>query len=595
MSSPEVRKLAARLANIETEQRAQATSAQLAHSSIEDGALSVNDGDGFERALLGRQLDGTVAVTFTNGPTPGAPAAPFVAAHQLSFLVQWDGMFEVGQNNPRDLAHIEVHVSEEATDGQFEPSLATLVGTIPPEGGALTVTGDNDEHYVCIRALTTSGEYGPPSDFQSVTPLPVDVVIGDELIGKIITGGVIRTAPDGARIQLDASESTRDLSFYSASGGRAVIRQETFAGGPGITFISENVDVAGEDYHTRLNLEPDRLSVLYEASDGTPVMSELTVGQSSVGIVAGGLAGSSVSLDAETAVIAAGDNAIRVGEIFAGFTNRGALLASETGAQMWTDATGSAMQSADAAFQISSYDAGIFIGNVDGLTSFGTSPGNPGQWRLYGTGDAGGATGGILQIIDSDPLVTTYMELDANEIQTNPFDSRLHLNLAGGAGNGGLGFAESGVTITDGLLIEKDADGSPRISHYHTQTGRDVGLRFGPTNNELWVVGRPGSSGARVIRASAFTPSSDPGIKADVRPLAGALDEVLAAPAYSYVVVDDDPELTRRGVMSVDLDEGMVTPADEDHDLPAGVDLYGLVATLWSAVRELAQRVEAQT
>lgn len=221
-----VQAFAKRIIALEQNVMALGTTPQLKYSSIEDGALRVNGPDQELRATIGKQADGTVATTYTNGPTPGAPAAPFIAAHQLAILVQWDGMFETGAVNPKDLSHVEVHVSETAVGGTFEPSLATLAGTIPPEGGALTVAGDNTEHFVCLRALSTSGVYGPPSDFQSVTPLPAGLVIGSELVGLIVTGGIVRTAASGPRVELNATESVQEVLFIGSTGATAAVGQQ---------------------------------------------------------------------------------------------------------------------------------------------------------------------------------------------------------------------------------------------------------------------------------------------------------------------------------------------------------------------------------
>lgn len=234
-TSRSVTKLASEVEDLQRKVRDLSTSTQLAYSSIEDGTLNVRDAEGTVRSSWGVQYDGTVATVYTDGPTPGAPAAPTLVAHQLAVVVQWNGSFEVG-DSPLDLAHVQVHVSESVDEsGRFEPSMSTLVGTLAPGGGALTFAGDNDLHYVCLVAVSTSGVASPPSDFQSVTPLPADVIIGDELIGKIITGGIIRTAPSGKRVEINAQETNGlgRVSFYDDNGYRASIDAETILNLPG--------------------------------------------------------------------------------------------------------------------------------------------------------------------------------------------------------------------------------------------------------------------------------------------------------------------------------------------------------------------------
>src|SRR5690606_39732886 len=66
-------KLARRLAELEGRLKrleAGRSAAQLSHSSIEDGAIRANDGQGNLRQQIGRQSDGTFAVTYANGDKP---------------------------------------------------------------------------------------------------------------------------------------------------------------------------------------------------------------------------------------------------------------------------------------------------------------------------------------------------------------------------------------------------------------------------------------------------------------------------------------------------------------------------------------------
>ena len=538
---PEVRKLGARLTAIETELRAQSTSARLGHSSIENAALPVMDADGTERSSWGVQADGTVATVYTNGPTPGAPAAPTLTAHQLAVVVQWDGTFETG-SAPLDLAHVEVHVSETVDElGKFTPSPATLVGTLAPTGGALTFAGDNDVHYVCLVAQTTSRKQSEPSDYLSVTPLPADVVLADELVGKIVTGGIVRTAADGPRVELNATVDEQSVRFIGSRGDVATITQSDATSGG--TVIGTGV-------------------ALMSSPGDNGLLGAVLLMPGTVGITA---------TEADTGTNRA---QIQASEGYA------ALAAGPNGYEqtIWVDDAGANLQS----------PAGTISTGVNGLllndqysNHFWCTP--EGTWRLRGAGDVGGATGGIFRVSEKDRL-DYFLEMDANEIQTNPYGESLHLNLD----------SKADVTFS-GLMRVRAFPSSPEYGqlagYAASNPSRPASLVFATA---LQSRERDGS-GYTPIWHSGSVNQSNIAEKADVEPLdtAALLDEVTTTGAYRYRYVPEylaGADVEHRGLMALDVPDA-ARRMNEDGD--EGVDLYALLATVWGAVQELSQRVEA--
>lgn len=105
---------------------------QINHSSLENTAIPVYDGDGTERLRIGAQDDGTHAVVYVQGPPPPRPTAPIVSVDGPVVRVRWDGQL-MGGHIPEDFARIDVHFAL-ASDDIEDPSavranLATAAGS----------------------------------------------------------------------------------------------------------------------------------------------------------------------------------------------------------------------------------------------------------------------------------------------------------------------------------------------------------------------------------------------------------------------------------------------------------------------------------
>lgn len=163
MTDPHVRALARRINALEQAVRAQATSAGLAHSSIEDGAVQEYDADGRLVQRIGRQHDGTHVAAPLAGPVPPTPSAPTVEPVVGGVRVTWDGTWEGGAVAPMDHSRVEVHA---ATSPDFDAASAlTLRSTIEsPRGGELVayVTRDVDWWFRLV-ARSTPGRASAPS------------------------------------------------------------------------------------------------------------------------------------------------------------------------------------------------------------------------------------------------------------------------------------------------------------------------------------------------------------------------------------------------------------------------------------------------
>jgi hypothetical protein len=159
--------------------KASLRSVQLGNSSIENGALTVNDADGNTRAVIGLQPDGTFTTTSVNNPNPPPiPKAPTAASTKAGIQVTSQGP-TVG-SWPQDFSHLNVYCQPNDLS-----SAAVLAGTITPEPGVLPIAPLAYIPYrVWLTSVNHSGTESAPSGYVTATPA---MVVGQDVLNGIIT------------------------------------------------------------------------------------------------------------------------------------------------------------------------------------------------------------------------------------------------------------------------------------------------------------------------------------------------------------------------------------------------------------------------
>lgn len=156
MPSNSLRDLAKQVHDLETRVRAKGSTGQLAHSSIEDGAIQAYDRSGSQTMQIGKQWDGTYAPVALNGPIPPTPSYPVVQDGIGGFVAVWDGQFENAAIVPMDFLRVDVHVGPSS---DFIPDHNNRFGSISaPTGGSLTIGADAGTYYVKLVCWTLAGK-----------------------------------------------------------------------------------------------------------------------------------------------------------------------------------------------------------------------------------------------------------------------------------------------------------------------------------------------------------------------------------------------------------------------------------------------------
>lgn len=165
--SRSIRLLAQRLTDVERKVRAQGSTGQLAHSSIESGALEAYEGES-HTMTIGRQFDGTYTSAVINGPIPPTPTAPIGTNGTEGGSVRWDGGWLNGGVVPMDYLRVDIHLSQ--VDG-FTAAFENRYGTIvPPTGGEVAFSLAPGTWYAVLVVWTQAGMYAvsAQTSFESV-------------------------------------------------------------------------------------------------------------------------------------------------------------------------------------------------------------------------------------------------------------------------------------------------------------------------------------------------------------------------------------------------------------------------------------------
>jgi hypothetical protein len=176
----------AQIAQLERNQRF----AQLGNSSIDSGALLINNNAGQLQFQLGLQPDGTSAIVSVSQRNPEQPSDPQVASGIAGLYVVWDGAMATGTPPLSDFAAVQVHCSPQQG---FIPDATTLQGVIT--GPALFGVGNllpGTAYYVALVTITIAGVPSIPSNQISGIPqsVPDNIPAGSITGNKVATGTI---------------------------------------------------------------------------------------------------------------------------------------------------------------------------------------------------------------------------------------------------------------------------------------------------------------------------------------------------------------------------------------------------------------------
>jgi hypothetical protein len=168
-----VDELAAQLVGLEKNVFALSTTPQLAHSSIENGALRAHDDVLGETMLIGQQWDGTYAPGVTRGPTPPVPSDPLVSDATEGLVIGWDGTFVGGAVAPMDFLRVDIHIGALSS---FIPSHDNRVGSfVAPAGGSASITLAYGTYYVKLVCWTLAGVVSAATTAVEGDSWPIDI------------------------------------------------------------------------------------------------------------------------------------------------------------------------------------------------------------------------------------------------------------------------------------------------------------------------------------------------------------------------------------------------------------------------------------
>lgn len=208
----QIRQMQAKIQALERNQR---SSYSLANSSIDGGAITINDDQGNPRQIIGNQPDGTTTIVEVGANPPGTPNAPVLGPVAGGLVVGWDGLLDNAQPL-LDFLWTEVHIS---TVSGFTPDATTLRRTMQA-GGVVTIAGLDPSvvYYAVLAGVNRSRTSSPPSPQSSAQPLST----AQTLTPGSITPGLLSFTAGGTTVSIGGSAPVspviNDLWFNTASG-----------------------------------------------------------------------------------------------------------------------------------------------------------------------------------------------------------------------------------------------------------------------------------------------------------------------------------------------------------------------------------------
>jgi hypothetical protein len=211
---------------------------QLNYSSLNDTALPIygTDPDGVVqlKARLGRQPDGTYAITYHNGDVLPNPIGIGVAERQLGILITWDGKFAGNAPKPADFLRLDIYIS---TVSGFTPSINNLYGSLFSPS-ALFIGADTITHYVKVAAVNTSEVASFPSFEVAVTPLPASSIAAESVTAVTLESELIMVSTMifgslfASHIRIDP---VNGMIFYATDGTTPTLTLDLITGSASFT------------------------------------------------------------------------------------------------------------------------------------------------------------------------------------------------------------------------------------------------------------------------------------------------------------------------------------------------------------------------
>lgn len=198
----QARRLASRISGLEADRSRR--SPQLAHSSLEDGALREFNLEGTQVAQYGKQYDGTSTAAVLVSPEPPAPSAPTVVGVGGGVKVSWDGTFEGDETvvAPMDWRQVDVVVGPVGMDPIATPPSVAITS---PRGGVHFVACPPGEYAVALVSRALSGRPSAPSLVVTATAFPlVDSAQFDQALEDLTAA---QGRLDTAEADINASEA----------------------------------------------------------------------------------------------------------------------------------------------------------------------------------------------------------------------------------------------------------------------------------------------------------------------------------------------------------------------------------------------------
>jgi hypothetical protein len=171
MTDPQVRALARELVDLRSVIRSM-NGPQLAHSSIEGGAITEYDYTDTLVAQYGRQYDGTSTAATLVSPPPAAPSAPTIVPVAGGLVVTWDGTFEgdVTVVAPMDWRQVDFVAGPVGMDPIATPP---MVAATSPRGAEHFLPLPPGAYDIALVSRTLAGRPSEPSPVVTATALPL--------------------------------------------------------------------------------------------------------------------------------------------------------------------------------------------------------------------------------------------------------------------------------------------------------------------------------------------------------------------------------------------------------------------------------------